>query len=299
MSVQPPGTIQASAHAKLNLFLHVIGRRTDGYHRLDSLIAFASVHDTIRAEMGTGLTLALDGPFGGALGEAGEDNLVLKAARGLAASLGMPADAALSLTKRLPLASGIGGGSADAAATIKALVALWRATPDRATLERLALSLGADVPMCLAGIAARIGGIGEEITPVAPLPVAGLLLVNPGVAVPTPAVFKARQGAFSTPAPLLPRMGSLDELVGYLAQTRNDLEAPARGIAPVIGDALKALRDLGDCRFARMSGSGATCFGLFPDERAAQRAEVEFRAARPGWWVASGRLISSTAQSFD
>jgi len=287
--------ISVSAHAKINLHLHVIGRRADGYHALDSLVAFASVHDTVRAAAGEGLKLILNGPFGAALGSAGEDNLVLKAARLLAEALRRSPDATIHLTKRLPVASGIGGGSADAAAALRALLRLWRAELPADQLQRLALSLGADVPMCLAGIAARIGGIGERIMPVPALPQAGLVLVNPGVPVPTPAVFKAREGAFSAPAAALPALASLDDLVRYLAATANDLEAPARGIAPVIGDVLAALRRVEGCRLARMSGSGATCFGLFADEGAAKHAADQLMNRHAEWWVAPGRLLSATA----
>ena len=294
MSGAPPGAVEANAHAKLNLYLHVVGRRPDGYHLLDSLIAFASVHDTVTVRSGRGLTLNIDGPFSAALNEAGEDNLALKAARGLATLTGRHADAALTLTKRLPIASGIGGGSADAAAALRALCRLWQVSPEPAALRGLALSLGADVPMCLEGLAARIGGIGEEIAPVAALPQVGLLLVNPLVAVPTPAVFKARQGDFSNRARSMSAPASLDDLVEYLSGTRNDLEPPARAIAPVIGDALGAISGLAGCRLARMSGSGATCFGLFANEAAARRAGDALALIHPHWWIAPGRLLSTT-----
>ena len=294
MSGAPPGAIETKAHAKLNLYLHVVGRRPDGYHLLDSLIAFASVHDTVEARPGNGLTLKVDGPFGALLNEAGEDNLALKAARGLATLTGHDVGVALTLTKRLPIASGIGGGSADAAATLRALCRLWRVAPEPAALRELALSLGADVPMCLEGLAARVGGIGEAIAPVAALPEVGLLLVNPRVAVPTPAVFRARQGGFSSPARSMPATASLDNLVEYLSGTRNDLEAPARAIAPVIGDVLGAIGELAGCRLVRMSGSGATCFGLFASEPAARRAGDAMARTYPDWWVAPGCLLSTT-----
>ncbi|MBM3483106.1 MAG: 4-(cytidine 5'-diphospho)-2-C-methyl-D-erythritol kinase [Alphaproteobacteria bacterium] len=294
MSAAPPGTFEAKAHAKLNLFLHVVGRRPDSYHLLDSLIAFASVHDTVAARPGRGLTLKIDGPFGVALSDAGGDNLVLKAARGLAALTGRDADAALTLTKRLPIASGIGGGSTDAAATLRVLSRLWRVSPEPAALRGLALSLGADVPMCLEGLAARVGGIGEEIDPVSALPEIGLLLVNPLVAVPTPAVFKARRGDFSNPAGSMSATASLDDLVKYLSGTRNDLEAPARAIAPVIDDVLSAIGGLAGCHLARMSGSGATCFGLFASEELARHSGDALALTQPHWWVAPGRLLSDT-----
>jgi 4-diphosphocytidyl-2-C-methyl-D-erythritol kinase len=290
------GAIEVPAHAKVNLYLHVVGRCADGYHLLDSLIAFASVHDDLVAEESDRLSLALTGPFGRALAPAGADNLVLRAARRLAETLGRPANAALRLEKRLPIASGIGGGSADAAAALKALIRLWRVELPEAALGELALGLGADVPICLAGRAARVGGVGEMIAPLgAALPAAGLLLANPGVPVPTPAVFRARQGPFSTAAPPLPDAPTLAGLVDFLADTRNDLAPPALGLAPVIGEVLEALTPLPGCLLARLSGSGATCFGLFADERAAGQAAERLGTAHPAWWIAPGRLLSRAA----
>jgi len=288
------GTIAVAAPAKLNLFLHVVGRRADGYHLLDSLIAFGSVHDTVRVAMAGALTLTIDGPFGAALGDSSDDNLVLKAARGLAEASGRPPHAAISLTKRLPVASGIGGGSADAAAALSALMRLWRLELEPAALARLALSLGADVPICLRGAAARVSGIGEMIEPIARLPEAGLLLVNPLVPVATAAVFKSRQGAFSAPAPALGTLPTLEALGKALGATRNDLEPAAKQLAPVIGDVLDALARAEGCRLARMSGSGATCFGLFADEASAHRAALSLARARPDWWHAPCRLLAST-----
>ena len=288
------GTIAVAAPAKLNLFLHVVGRRADGYHLLDSLIAFGSAHDTVRVARADALTLTIDGPFGAALDGSSDDNLVLKAARGLAEASGRPAHAAISLTKRLPVASGIGGGSADAAATLSALMRLWRLELEPAELARIALSLGADVPICLKGEAARVSGIGEVIAPIGRLPEAGLLLVNPMVPVATAAVFKSRQAAFSAPAPALGTVPTIEALGTALGATRNDLEPAAKQLAPVIGDVLDSLAQAEGCRFARMSGSGATCFGLFDDETSAQRAALSLARARPGWWAAPCRLLSST-----
>lgn len=293
MSAAPPaGALRVAAPAKLNLFLHVLGRRSDGYHRLDSLIAFASVHDTLLAAPADRLTLTLDGPFADQLKAGGEDNLVLKAARALGEAAGRPALAALTLTKRLPVASGIGGGSADAAAALKALAALWCLDIAPDALSALALSLGADVPMCLAGQAARVGGIGERIAPVGRLPEAGLVLVNPNLPLATAAVFKARQGPFSDAARFdgVPR--DAKALAAALALTRNDLEAPARALMPAIEEVLSALRGLEGSLLARMSGSGATCFALLESEMAARAAAADLAARRPGWWVAPGRLLS-------
>ncbi|MGD9537575.1 MAG: 4-(cytidine 5'-diphospho)-2-C-methyl-D-erythritol kinase [Alphaproteobacteria bacterium] len=288
------GRLRVAAPAKLNLFLHVLGRRDDGYHRLDSLIAFASVHDTVVAAEADRLMLALDGPFGAALADAGPDNLVLRAARALAEAADRPAHASLTLVKRLPVASGIGGGSADAAAALKALCALWRLDLDAEVLSGLALSLGADVPVCLAGRAARVGGIGEEIAPFDGLPEAGLLLVNPGLPLSTASVFKARAGAFSPPASFAAPVNDARALAEALKRTRNDLEAPARTLLPEIGEVLNALDASDGCLLARMSGSGATCFGLFEDEAAASRAAAMLALRHPNWWLAPARLLAST-----
>ncbi len=288
------GAVRVAAPAKLNLFLHVVGRRPDGYHLLDSLIAFASVHDTLVAAPSDRLMLAVDGPYAAQLGDAGDANLVLRAARALAQAAGRSAGAEFTLTKRLPVASGIGGGSADAAAALKALVALWRIDIDPEALARIALALGADVPLCLAGRAARVGGIGECIEPVGRIPEAGLLLVNPNLPLATAAVFRARQGPFSKAAVLdnVPR--DVNAFAAALRATHNDLEVPARALVPAIDVVLAALYKVEGCLFARMSGSGATCFALFETEAAAHGAAADLARGQPGWWVAPGRLITST-----
>jgi 4-diphosphocytidyl-2-C-methyl-D-erythritol kinase len=224
---------------------------------------------------------------------AGEDNLVLRAARRLADAAGIGAGARLSLTKRLPVAAGLGGGSADAAAALTALVRLWRVELDAGRLAALALDLGADVPVCLVARAAFVGGIGEAIDP-APLPPAPLLLVNPGVALVTADVFRARAAAGTAFGAAGPRWSSAPAdaaaLIARLAGTRNDLEAAASGLVPAVGQALAAIAAQPGCRLARMSGSGATCFGLFTTSAAAAGAAAAIRAARSGWWVASTML---------
>jgi 4-diphosphocytidyl-2-C-methyl-D-erythritol kinase len=290
--------VTRAAPAKLNLYLHVVGRRADGYHLLDSLIAFAAVHDTVRAVKADALTLALDGPFGRALADEA-DNLVLRAARALADLAGVAPHAALTLTKRLPVASGIGGGSADAAAAIAAVCALWRVSPAPDALAKLALALGADVPVCLAGKAAQVGGIGETMAPAPPLPRAPLVLVNPLVPLPTPAVFKARTGPFSEPAPLIaggsaPR--DARDLAETLAARRNDLTEAAVGLVPEIATILDALAAQPGCLLARMSGSGATCFAFFARDEDARAAVAAFRASKPDWWVEASQLVSDTKE---
>ena len=277
--------IAETAPAKVNLFLHVVGRRPDGYHLLDSLAVFPAVGDTLRAAPAEAFSLALEGPFGGAL-QAVPDNLVLRAARGLAELAGVRGGARLTLVKTLPVASGIGGGSADAAAALRLLGRLWGVAPAAEALRALALRLGADVPVCLTGRPARMGGVGDMLSPAPDLPACGLVLVNPGVAVSTPDVFRARSGRFSAPAAL--PSGWLDAvaMARDLAALGNDLEPPAVTLCPVIGTVLAALRAAPGCLLARMSGSGATCFGLFADAVAAAAAAEGVR--RPGWWVWGG-----------
>ncbi|HEV8028283.1 MAG TPA: 4-(cytidine 5'-diphospho)-2-C-methyl-D-erythritol kinase [Stellaceae bacterium] len=278
------------APAKLNLYLHVVGRRDDGYHLLDSLVAFADVGDEIIAAPAARLSLAVTGPYAAALAGAPDDNLVWRAAERLAAAAGRPAAAALTLVKNLPVASGIGGGSSDAAATLKALAELWHVDIAPADLMTLAASLGADVPVCLAGRAAWLGGVGERIEPVAGLPTATVLLVNPGVALPTAAVFAARRGPFSAPARFSLPAGAV-ELARLLEQRRNDLTAPAIERVPAIGRVLDRLAAAEGALIARMSGSGATCFALFTAPEAAAAASARLAAEQPDWWVAAGRLF--------
>jgi 4-diphosphocytidyl-2-C-methyl-D-erythritol kinase len=272
------------ARAKVNLYLHVTGRRADGYHLLDSLIVFADTGDEIALAPADRLSLAIDGPFAVGL-EAGPGNLVLRAAGGLQELTGARAGAAIRLTKNLPIASGIGGGSADAAATLAGLCGLWDVAPGRAALLRLAAQLGADVPVCLDGVPSFVGGIGEDLAPARGLPPSWLLLANPRVATPTPAVFKARQGAFSKAARWGEPPRDFAEFAARLRNCGNDLTEAAISVTPVIRNVLVALAGLPGCVLARLSGSGATCFGLFADEASARAAEVELRATQPGWWV--------------
>jgi 4-diphosphocytidyl-2-C-methyl-D-erythritol kinase len=279
------------ARAKINLYLHVLGRRPDGYHLLDSLVVFAETGDEVTVAPSTDLSLTITGPFAGKLA-ADDDNLVLRAARGLRALGGVSAGAAITLTKNLPVASGIGGGSADAAATLDALMALWKIAPDRAALERLALSLGADVPVCLAGKASFMGGIGEEIVPVAALPAAHLLLVNPGIATPTPAVFKARQGGFSPTGRWTEPLQDARALALALQACGNDLTEAAITVTPPIRDVLAAIAATAGCLLARLSGSGATCFGLYVDAKEARAARDAVLAKNPTWWTVAAPISS-------
>ncbi len=280
------------APAKINLYLHITGRRGDGYHRLDSLAVFPDIGDHVTARPAPALSLELGGPFAGDL-PAGEDNLVLAAARALAA--GGASGAALRLEKNLPVASGIGGGSADAAATLRLLARLWareggareRGARERADLPAIAARLGADVPVCLGARAARMSGIGTALAPPPRLPEAGIVLANPGIALPTRDVFAARGGAFSAPPALPAGWEDAAAMAADLAALGNDLEAPAIALRPQIGTVLAALRALPGVLLARMSGSGATCFAVFATAEAALAAS---RRLPREWWVKAGVL---------
>lgn len=282
--------LRIEAPAKVNLYLHVTGRRADGYHLLDSLIAFAGTGDTIELAPAATLELAVIGPSAPALPE-GEDNIVLTAAKALAARAGVTAGARLILTKRLPVTAGIGGGSADAAAALKGLAQIWGITLSESEMISLALTLGADVPVCLAGRPMAVSGVGERMQPVPDLPPAWLVLVNPRVPLSTPSVFKARQGCFSDPAPLDTRPIDAQGLAELLARRRNDLTAAALSLVPAVGEALALIAATPGCLLARMSGSGATCFGLFETETDAATAAAGLSAAQPGWWVAPAQLL--------
>jgi 4-diphosphocytidyl-2-C-methyl-D-erythritol kinase len=282
--------ISVFAPAKVNLSLHVVGKRPDGYHLLDSLVAFAGVGDSLAFEPADGLTLAMDGPTAELIPLEGE-NIVLKAARLLAEATGCQKGAAIRLTKRLPVAAGIGGGSADAAAALKGLMELWdvHLAPD--ALGRLALAIGADVPVCLAGRPTRMMGVGEVLEAAPDLPPAWLVLVNPMIPLHTPAVFKARTAPFSEADPLLAAPADAHALAQALAARRNDLTPPAIAIEPVVGDMLAAIGATPACLLARMSGSGATCFGLYADQSTATQAAGMLTAQHPGWWVAPAPLL--------
>jgi 4-diphosphocytidyl-2-C-methyl-D-erythritol kinase len=269
------------APAKVNLYLHVTAKREDGYHLLDSLAVFPAVGDVVSAAPGQGLSLEITGPFGAVL-RAEPDNLLLRAARALAPGRG----GAMTLEKNLPVASGIGGGSADAAAALHALSALWSVVD--ADLPALALSLGADVPVCLASRPARMQGVGEVLASAPVLPEFGIVLVNPGVAVPTPAVFRARQGGYTPAADLPEAWPSAEAMADDLRRCTNDLQNAAIGIQPVIGEVLDMLAALPGALLARMSGSGATCFAIFPTP--ADAAAAASRITQPGWWCWGGGL---------
>jgi 4-diphosphocytidyl-2-C-methyl-D-erythritol kinase len=282
-----PDRLTEAAPAKVNLYLHVVGRRDDGYHLLDSLVAFPDIGDELCAERARSLSLRLTGPFGASLA-AEPDNLVLRAARALAAEAGVVEGAALELTKHLPVAAGLGGGSADAAAALRLLCRLWGVALPQGEMNSLAARLGADVPVCLAGRAARMGGAGERLMPPPVLPPCGIVLANPGMGVATADVFRARRGGWSKPAALPAAWHDAAAMAADLSRLANDLEPAAEALLPAIGDVLTELASTQGCLIARMSGSGSTCFGLYADTDTARRALAQIR--RPGWWCWSGSL---------
>lgn len=288
-----------TAAAKVNLALSVTGRRADGYHLLDSLVVFTEFGDQLHAEAAEVDSFEIDGPFAAALaGSPDAENLCLMARDGLRAltqASGHDAPGvALRLTKAMPVASGIGGGSADAAATLHLLADVWDFIADPDELAQLALTLGADVPMCLAGRPARASGIGETLDFIDGLPALALVLVNPGVAVATPSVFRALKSRDNPALPAIPQFTTTREMADWLGTTRNDLEPPARQVAPEIGACLGVLRDSGAV-VARMSGSGATCFGLYGTDVDADAAAAMISRQHPGWFVTATRSLPSPA----
>ncbi len=278
------GPVRRCAWAKINLYLHVTGRRPDGYHEIDSLIVFAGIGDRLQVTASDRLELQVSGPLAAAV-PAGAENLVLRAARALSQTCGPAGGARIGLEKHLPVAAGLGGGSADAAAVLTALGEHWQVPLARPGLHEIALGLGADVPVCLYGRPAFAAGIGERLKRAPPLPPAWLVLVNPGAALATADVYAARAGGFSAPARWTKTLPDLNALVGRLAGLRNDLEVPARTLAPEVDEALTLIGRQSDVLLARMSGSGATCFGLFAARPGADRAAAAISAERPHWWI--------------
>lgn len=284
----------APAPAKVNLGLRITGRRADGYHLLDSLVVFAGIGDIIGlrpAENGT-TTLCLRGPYAVDLDQASNDNLATQAAEAFRRTFGGPA-VNIILWKHLPLAAGIGGGSADAAAVLRLMAELVSERPSPDALSNLALGLGADLPMCLSGRPIRIGGIGEIMSPLRNLPDVPAVLCNPGVQCPTPAVFKARTGAFSLPGGIPDRISTPKELAEIAAEFGNDLAAPAIATTPEIQHCLDSVSQTDRSIGHGMSGSGATCFGLYRSNEAARTAAAAIANRFPNWWVRATQLYGS------
>lgn len=288
-----PDLLVENAPAKVNLTLRVLRRRDDGYHEIESLVAFADFGDCLSFSPGGGLALKVRGPSAAAAGE-GDDNLVLKAARALAARRPDITLGSFDLDKRLPVAAGLGGGSADAAAALRLIADANHIARDDPALHAAARATGADVPVCLDPCPRIMRGIGEVLSARLPLPPLPALLVNPGVAVPTKSVFAGLQLSSTPPASLdngaVAKLRSREELMRVLALQANDLELPAIALAPAIADVLATLRGLKGCALARMSGSGATCFALFSSANEAAVAEKLLAAKNPTWWVKATML---------
>jgi len=275
------------AAAKLNLFLHVGARAPDGFHPLESLVVFTEFGDRLHLEPSKGFRLRRIGPFADALPAAAADDLTARAVTGLGELVARVPDFTVTLEKNIPVAAGMGGGSADAAAAIRLVCRTWGVPFESPDVLSLAVGLGADVPVCLYSEPAWATGVGEQITPLPGLTDLDLLLVNPRVPLATGHVF----GTFTSPASLdrmLPTgvdFAAPAAFLSYLESQRNDLAEPARALCPVIDDVLSGLERQDGCRLARMSGSGPTCFGVFDDRVACERAGAAIGAANPDWWI--------------
>ncbi len=281
--------IVETARAKINLALHVTGRRPDGYHLLESIVTFTETGDRLTVSRAASDTFSMTGPFAAGLPD-GADNLVLRARDALRAATSVADHVAIHLDKRLPVASGIGGGSADAAACLRALSRLWDRPVDKRRLADIGIRLGADVPMCLESRPLLARGIGEDLTRIRDMPPLPLVLVNPLVEISTPAVFDRLHNRENPPI-RLPEAETFDGWVDGLRSLRNDLQAPAETILPVIADIQRVLRDNG-ALLARMSGSGATCFGIYADETAARAAAGRILSDQPSWYVVATSSLS-------
>jgi 4-diphosphocytidyl-2-C-methyl-D-erythritol kinase len=294
-----PASLVEEAPAKVNLTLRVLGRRPDGYHEIESLVAFARIGDALSFAPGGELALTVRGPSAEAAGAAA-DNLVLKAARALADRVPTVGAGSFDLDKRLPVAAGLGGGSADAAAALRLLARANKLAADDPLLYAAARATGADVPVCLDPCPRLMRGIGEILSGPLKLPPLQGVLVNPGVALETKAVFARWKPAAAPPVPadltVLTAMTKRDQLLRFLLSQKNDLEAPAIALAPAIADVLLALQSQPQCELARMSGSGATCFAIFRSAADAIKAAEAVHAAHPDWWVRATALGGANAK---
>lgn len=275
------------ANAKLNLALHLVGKRADGYHRMESLVCFLTLADTLTIAPAETLQLSIRGDFADACADP-EQNLVMRAAQALQAAAGIRLGASITLEKRIPVGGGLGGGSADAAAALRGLNAFWACGFSNDALMALALTLGADVPMCLNAKPAVAQGIGEIITPLrAPLPRMALVLVHPRTPLLTAEVFR-RTGPIAADCTLpdVPESSDFAAWMTYLRTTRNDLETAAIAVAPVVGDVLAALRTAEPSpALVQMTGSGACCFAIYATTEEATAASAQLRGQHPDWWV--------------
>ena len=271
--------------------MHINKRLSSGFHIIDSLIDFANLGDTITVCPSNKLTLSVTGPFSPGL-STGKDNLVIKAAELLATFAGMKPKAKIELKKNLPVASGIGGGSADAAATLKSLSVLWGIQPSSDDLNKLATELGADVPVCLKGVTSFVKGADADITTAPALPNYWLVLVNPNQPVSTKEVFANRKGSFTSTPTFNYNFNKAEELAKVLTGFNNDLTSAATLIAPIINNVLDALKETHGQLLTRLSGSGATCFALYASKYAATSAAKRLKNKYPSWWIQATSMIS-------
>ena len=282
------------APAKINLYLHITGRRDDGYHTLESLIGFTSIEDNLEVTASDSWVFEVVGGFSSMLAE--EENIIEKTAKMLASYAKIEPNAHISLHKHIPIGAGLGGGSADAAVALLALIRLWNLSIPIDVLMDMALSLGADVPVFMKEQAALVSGIGEVLEPVPSLPPFYIVLVNPGVHLSTPHVFKQGVETFSAsniPSPSDIQGMDTTSFIDFLKGQRNDLEPPALHIVPVIAEVLDSIASQDDCAFSRMSGSGSTCFGVFSDQKAASEAAIVIKKQKPEWWVQSSPFLTT------
>lgn len=281
-----------NAHAKINLYLHVTGKRPNGYHELDSLVTFADIYDEIKIEQADQFSLTINGEFAATLNT--DNNLITKAAQKLAQALGKDLSIAMTLNKSIPVEAGLGGGSADAAATIRGLLQFWNIDADDITnLDEILMTLGADVPVCFAQQPVRMTGIGEILTPAPHIPETHCVLVFPGVSSSTPQVFAHYKGPFGKPVPLPEKWQDQDDFLNFIKSQHNDLYPPARERMPIIDEALNALQYQTGCTLTRMLGSGSTCIGFFETEDQACRAADEIYSTHSNWWVKNTQLLKS------
>ena len=287
--------LRAVAPAKINLFLHILGRRANGYHELQSLVVFSAFGDEVEVESasGSGLDVVASGSWAKAIeGVANQDNLVIRAAQALRERTGKPSlGARIRLSKEIPVGAGLGGGSSDAAATLKLLNRIWDLGLPLSELESIGLALGADVPVCLRARSSLVEGIGEGLSDVPQLPALSLVLAHTGEVLPTAPVFKdlRRDEWSAAPARLPSSFARIEDLISCLEHARNDLQAPALRLQPAIARLLDDIADRDGCRLARMSGSGAACFGIFAGRSAAEAATTQLK--RKGWWATPTQLI--------
>lgn len=276
----------ALAAAKVNLYLHVTGKLDNGYHTLDSLITFADTGDKISVSPANEFTFEMNGRFADALkDEPPENNLVVRAAKRIAQEVDGDLHVKITLTKNLPVAAGLGGGSSDAAATIRALLQHWKKSVNDEKLQALGAELGADIPVCMKVKTARVRGFGEILTPVKLNEPLYAVLIHPGKSCSTADIFGKYGGAYSQNADIPASIKDTGALLAALAKTRNDLENTAKKVVPEIGSALQAIGVQEGCVLARMSGSGATCFGLFTSRKMAENSAFVIQINNPKWWV--------------